>query len=392
MEKYLKNSKLAAKDTVSHFLFFVALVLLLFVDYISATSIPHLYTGRVFQATIILLGIKILMTQYTWREWLVLGVGGVVAVASYFSTGSYFVCLLIMLIMASKGISLRPIMKAYFWVVSCMTFLVMVLAASGICGEMYIEKDFRDTGIEIRYCMGYTHPNTFHIILLQLILVGIWLLWDKMKWYYFILLFGLNIIAFYFTLSRTNVILGSFMLVALMVLKCYPQLARKTGIYIFGGVVYLGCIVLSILAALGGHTLPVLDKINQLWTNRMFWAYTERMESKLTLFSGADYHIRCDMGFVSNLYNYGVVIAILIILLMTLYLLSVKRNNDYLGLVGFIVCIILFTGETFVSGEYVTRNLLYVFMLGWGTYESGKLKKLGCGKEQNYVSAEKSDS
>ena len=369
MVKYLK------KNEISKYIFYVALVLLLFVDYISATSIPHLYTGRVFQATIILLGVKILMTQYTWSEWIILGVGGVLAVASYFCTGSYFTCLLIMLIMASKDILLRTIMIIYFWVVTCISLVVMVLAACGIYGDMYIEKNFRDTGIETRYCMGYTHPNSFHIIFLQLLLVMIWLLWDKMKWYYFILLFGLNMLVFYYTDSRTNVILGSAMLMAFMGLKLYPHLVQKKGIYKFGGVVYAGCIALSLLAALGAHTMPVFDKINELWTNRMILAYAERLDSKLTLFSGENYQVNCDMGFVNSIFSYGIIIAIMIMALMLFYLMSVNRNKNYLGLIAFIVCVILFTGEAFVSGEYVTRNLLYVLMLGWGTYESNKSKE-----------------
>lgn len=375
MGKYLRQNK------ISKGVFYTALVLLLFVDYISATSVPHLYTGRVFQITVILLGIKILMTQYTKYEWAFLGIGAVLAAASYLYTDSYYVCLLIMLIMASKDIALKSIMLVYATVVTCITLVVMVLAASGIYGYMYIEKDFRDIGIEKRYCMGYTHPNSYHIIVIQLLLVVIWLLWDKLKWYHFVLLFGLNMLIYYFTNSRTNVILGSAMLIAFMVFKCYPQIAQKKGIYVFGGVVYVGCIVLSVLAALGAHTMPILNKINELWTNRMQWAYEERIKSKLTLFSGADYQINSDMGFVGNVYNYGVVIAIIIILLMTLYLLSVTKNKNYFGLIAFIVCVLLFTGETFVSKEYVTRNLLYVLMLGWGSYESRGLERLGGGKE-----------
>lgn len=369
MEKSLE------KNRISKYIFFIALVLLLFVDYISATSIPHPYTGRVFQATIILLGIKILMTRYTWREWMILGIGAVLAVASYFAIDSYFVCLLIMLIMASKDIALRSILRIYFSVVSCISLIVMVLSASGICGDMYIEKNFREVGIEKRYCMGYTHPNSFHIIVIQLLLVVIWLLWDKLEWYYFILFIALNMLVFCFTDSRTNVILGSAMLIALMVFKVYPQLTQKIGIYIFGGVGYAGCIVLSLLAVLVGHTVPILDKVNELWTNRIMLAYAARLDSKLTLFSGADYQINCDMGFVNCIYSYGIVITIMVVLLMLLYLVSVSKNKDYLGLIGFIVCVILFTGERFSSAEYITRNLLFVFMLGWGTYESNKPKK-----------------
>lgn len=369
MEKSLMKNK------VSKYIFFVALVLLLFVDYISATSILHPYTGRVFQATVILLGIKILMTQYTKREWVLLGIGGALAAISYLHTDSYYVCLLLMLIMASKDISLRAIMIVYFSVVTCISLVVMALAASGICGDMYIEKNFREVGIEKRYCMGYTHPNSFHIIVIQLLLVVIWLLWDKLKWHHFVLFIALNMLIFCFTDSRTNVILGSVMLTALMLYKAYPHLAQKRSVYLFGIVVYVGCITLSILAALVGHTIPIMKQINELWTNRLMLAYAARLESKLTLFSGTDYQINCDMGFVNSIYSFGIVVATLVAILMLRYFISINRNRDFLGLIVFIVCVILFAGERFSSVEYITRNLLFVFMLGWGTYESNKPKE-----------------
>lgn len=374
------NKKRITRDDISKFLFFSAFLLLVFVDYVSATSIPHLFTGRIFQTVILILGIKILATHYTKIEWIIIGIGAILAVISFMRTDSYFVCILIMLIMASKDVSLKPVMRIYFIVVSCITVLVAILAVTGVCGEMFMEQDFRGNGLEIRYCMGYTHPNTFHIVLIQLLLAGIWLFWDKLKWYHFIVCGGINILVNYYTDSRTNLILGSLILIACILLKLIPALRKWIGIYFAGITVLIISIFLSVSASVYGTSIPIFDKLNQIWTNRILMSYLDRNNFRLTPFSYLECHASCDMGYVNIAYNYGWVIILIIIALFCGLIWKVTERKDYIALVGIVTGLILFLGEQFSSGEYITRNLIFVYMLGWGMYESDKNEKVDMHK------------
>lgn len=372
-DKQKQNKPFVSKEELGNVIFFMALAILIFVDYVSATSIPVPYSGRAFQIAILFLGCKIFLTHYEKREWGILLLGAVLSVASFFATKSYSVCLLIMMIMASKNIKLRSALCLYVLMVSAITIIVGILAITGIQGDVYLARDFRERGIEIRYCMGYTHPNTYHIVLIQIMLGVIWLFHEKMKWFWYVIFFMLNIVVMQFTDSRTNLIVGSCILIAYLLLRISPQISQCKGIYIAGFGVLGASILLSVLAVLFGNTIPVMKQINQLWSGRILMAYQAGQQSKITFFSGPQFN--CDMGFVSTLYNFGLVIVVMTTLLIIWKLLDIMRRRDAVMLVGFVACIIFFLGEKFSSVEFVTRNLMCIYMLGWGAYESNKSKK-----------------
>lgn len=366
----------ARKEAIAPILYILAFLDILAVDYISATSIPLPMSGRMIQLVIVLLGLKILTTSYTVREWGIIVAAGFLGGLSFYYTRSYFVWELFLLLIASKNIDRRMLMNIYLAAVGGLTIIVGVAACMGIFGEVYQILDFRGNGDELRYCMGYTHPNTYHIILIQLLLAFIWLWWDKVKVYHFVLLFVLNFGVTYFTDSRTNLILGSAVIIAYALLKGIPRLQKRSGIYVMGFGVLAGSLVLSVLAVIYGTAIPILNVFNKAWTGRIELAYRlPRYYSKLTLFSSPEYQVSCDMGFVSTTYNYGIVIMLIIVGLMGYQLYKIMKRRDYIVLVGFVACLIFYLGEKFSSGEYITRNLLFIYMLGWGTYEPDKSKE-----------------
>lgn len=363
------------KERVGKILFIAAFLMLLLVDYISATGVRILFSGRVFQLAILLMGIKIVLTRYTRNEWVMLGLGGVLAVISFLHTHSYFVCMLIMLLMASKDVSAKLLLRLYTVIVFVITALTAVLALAGVRGDVFLVQDFRGNGLETRYCMGFTHPNTFHIVCIQLMLALIWLYWKQLKWYHFGILFGINLLISYFTDSRTNLLIGSAALIAYLLLKVWPGISRWIGIYLAGFGVLVLSLILSVLAPVYGNTTPFLNKLDELWTHRIRLSYWVRFQSKVTLFSGEEFQVNCDMGFVNTAYNYGMVIVLLVIGIIIWKLFDVTKRRDSVVLVGIVACMIFYLGERFSSGEFITRNLMFVYMLGWGTYESDKPEK-----------------
>ena len=363
------------KEQIGKLLFIAAFLMLLIVDYVSATGVRILFSGRVFQLAILLMGVKILLTHYSRIEWVLLGLGGVLSVISFLHTRNYFVCMLIMLLMASKDVSARFLMWLYTVIVLVITTLTAVLAVAGVRGDVFLVQDFRGNGLETRYCMGFTHPNTFHIVCIQLMLSFIWLYWKKLKWYYFVILFGINLLITYFTDSRTNLLIGSAVLIAYLLLKVWPRISRWIGIYLAGFGVLVLSLLLSVVASVYGDATPFLIKLDELWTHRIRLSYWMRFQSKVTMFSGEEFQVNCDMGFVNTVYNYGIVIVLLVIGIIIWKLFEITKRRDYVVLVGVVACLIFYLGERFSSGEFITRNLMFVYMLGWGTYESDKPEK-----------------
>lgn len=355
------------REKIGECLFFAALIIILFVDYVSATYVSLIISGRLIQASIVLLGVKLLLTHYSWKEWGAIGVLLFLGGVSFLQTRNYFAWELFLLIAASKGIDKRKVMQCFLYVVGTITLLAALASIAGIFGEVSQLKNFRGprgAEPELRYCFGYVHPNTCHIVYMQLLLAVIWLYYSKMKWYVLLFFAAFNLILGLFTDSRTGMLLGLLVFLFLAVEKKWEEALPQKVLYWLNIAVFIGALGLSVLAVKVGIKNSVLELISKLWTGRIEYANLEAAKSQITLFSGADYQITCDMGFVKMFYDYGVVIfGILLVFMFCRIILNIKEKNIVEMMIIF-TGLIFFMGETFSSGEFITRNILMVLLIG----------------------------
>ncbi len=367
------------KEILAKMAFYSAFILVLFVDYVSATSIPVIYSGRMFQLAILLLLLKVILTKYSKAEWaaciLLLGVG----VISFFHVKNYFFLLLVLLIFAAKAISFRRIIAVYLIFTGILTVTVGTAAFFGWFGEMSQTADFRMQGvIETRYCMGYTHPNTYHIVLLQLLLTAVWFYWEKLKWYHLAAAIMINFGIFMATDSRTNLILGTGILGLLLLGKVIRGLSACKWLYTAGFLTLAGSLLLSFLTVVAGTRIALLEKIDRFWSGRILWGHawannylyyeegighSSSPREQITLFSSESSQMQIDMGFIKLYYNYGIVIFIGIIAFLAVKLLQNAKKKDWAELMILITGTVWMLGEVFSFGEFITRNILFLFML-----------------------------
>lgn len=354
------------KRALGQALFYISFILILFLDYVSATSIPVIYSGRLFQIAILLLLIKVFITSYSKKEWFVmvslLGVG----IISYLYVKNYFFMLLILMLFGSKDVSLRKIIGIYLVFVSGLTLFVGIAAGVGWFGEMSQTMDFRANGVmETRYCMGYTHPNTYHIILLQLCLALFWLLWEKIKWYHVLLAIVGNFLVFAATDSRTNLLLGMVLFGLMLIGKLKIKLQDKNWVYGLGFLVFGASLLLSLLTVIIGIDSKLMGFLNRLWTNRMMTGYfAGKKDGKLALFSSVDSQVSTDMGFIKMFYNYGIIIFIAVISLIVIKLYLNAKSKDFMQLIILVAGLVFLLGESFSFGEFITRNIMFLFFMG----------------------------
>ena len=353
------------KKALGQALFTIAFILILYVDYVSATSIPVIYSGRLFQAAILLLLIKVIITHYSKKEWIalisLLGLG----IISYLYVKNFFFIILILLLFGSKEVSFKNIIRIYLVFVSGLTLIVGIAASFGWFGEMSLTMDFRSTGIETRYCMGYTHPNTYHIVLLQLCLALFWLLWEKTKWYHVLLAIVGNCLIFAATDSRTNLLVGIVLFLCMFIAKLKSRFQNKNWVYGLGFLVLGASLLLSLLTVLIGTDSKLIGFIDKMWTNRIRYGYLAvKNNGILSLFSSVDSQVSTDMGYIRMFYNYGFIIFAAVILLFILKLYINAKNKDFMELIILVAGIVFMLGENFSFGEFITRNIIFLFLIG----------------------------
>lgn len=370
MREKLKNPGIAA--------FYAAFLLILFVDYVSATSISVIYSGRMFQLAAILLMGKVFVTKYSKKEYIILALLLVVGALSFFHVHNYFAFLLFLLIFASKDIPFKKTVAVYliFTVVCIVT--IACAAGFGICGELSMTENFRGLGLERRYCFGFTHPNTCHIVFLQFILVLLWYFWERVKWFHILTAILMNGVLFIFTDSRTNVLLGTGILAVMLLGKLYPKLQKVKWMYGFGLITLAASLMLSMLTVIRGTESVLLSFVDKIWTGRIYWGnlwanyyfyyedgkvtgWTER--ERITLFSNLDGKMPIDMGFIKLYYSYGIIIFIIVIAFILIKLYQNACKKDFAELLLIMIGIVWMLGETFSFGEYFARNILFIMML-----------------------------
>lgn len=359
--------------------YYAAFLLILFVDYVSATSVPLIYSGRLFQLAAILLMCKVVVTKYTKTEYIMLGISLIIAALSFLHVHNYFACLLFLLIFAGKDIPFKKTVSVYLLFMGACILITACAAFLGY-GELFMAEDFRGLGIEKRYCFGFTHPNTCHIVYMQFILVLIWYFWEKLKWFHILAAMLLNMLLFIFTNSRTNMLLGTAVLAVMLLGKIWTKIQRIKWIYGLGITALASSLLLSAVTAIQNpNRMSALMKfIDEVWTGRIYWGgywanfyrtYTEdnipivTPRERITLFSHRDGQILIDMGFIKLYYNYGIMIFTIVIALILIKLYQNARKKDLAELMIIVSGIVLMLGESFSFGQYITRNILFVFML-----------------------------
>lgn len=359
--------------------YYAAFLLILFVDYVSATSINVIYSGRMFQLAIILLMGKVIITKYSKKEYVILVFSLVIGALSFYFVHNYFAWMLFLLIFASKDIPFKKIVSVYLLFMGAYILVTVSAACLGIYGEMSMTQDFRAAGVvETRYCFGFKHPNACHIIILQFVLTLFWYFWDKIKWFHILAAALMNGILFVFTDSRTNVLLGTGVLGVMLLGKLWVGLQKAIWVYAFGIITLAVSLMLSLLTVIQGTESALLNFVDKIWSGRIYWGhiranyytiyednivtgYAER--EIVTLFSHMDKQISIDMGFIKLYYNYGIIIFVMVITLMLIKLYQNACKKDYAELLLIIIGIVWMLGETFSSGEFITRDILFIFML-----------------------------
>lgn len=348
-------------------LFYLILLIELGIVLVDKSACINPIEGRLFQVTFLLCMAKIAMTKYSLKEWLVMAGFFVLGAISYFATGRNEIIRIVAFVAAAKDMNLRTVMKVTFYVTLAGVLVLMVLSLTGVLGWVYLDANYRDTGIERRYCFGLGHPNAFHCMLWALITLGIYLYMTKLKWYHYLLLEALNIGFFLLTDSRTGVIAATCSIVLGAAFSIFPKLKEAKWLYCLGALGMLFCLVLSIAVAIFGCGIPLFEKLNQLLTGRIFWSQYFGGISQWSLFSNPDNIQYFDMGIIRLFYWYGMIPGAVYSIVKAVQLFYAYKKRDAAAFLVITMFVLYTVFEAHAVSVYIARNYALMLLCG-GTF------------------------
>ena len=284
---------------------------------------------------------KMLMTDYTVKELVILLTLLAVVLLSYFRTKEKGILFTFAIAAGLKNVSVKRIFQTALavWCVSYIpTVLLTTLGWADSPFRVHVRPFF---GFAIRWGMGSAHPNVGHIAYLIFTVLAVYTLGSRISWKWIAGLFIGNLYVFFFTMSQTGLLMTSFYLAA----SVYLMVRKNPSKAEYGLVkcVVPACVLASLIlpVVLTGRAFDILNK---MLNTRVMQAKRYLTEEKITLFGvrlGLNNAINTmDNSFVFAFMTYG---AVTFVILMAAYILLVrkyvseKRNRELAVIVTLLI-------------------------------------------------------
>ena len=169
MEKFLERNSILNKfynlkyrNTIATILFWFGISLEILIMIVNYSVFDLTITGRIRQLTFLCFGLKILLTKYNLKEWMIIGIIGVLGITSYVTMDTKYLIYISVMIFASKGMDSTKVLRYIFYASLAGMILVIVLSLTGIGGPIYDIRDYGRGTIEKRWTVGFNHANNLH--------------------------------------------------------------------------------------------------------------------------------------------------------------------------------------------------------------------------------------
>lgn len=408
MEFYRKLKK----SRLPWYLFYSGLTIELLIVIVDKSNLINPFEGRLFQITFLIFLLKLLLTDYSKKEWHWIVGLELLAFFSYWVTGANELIRIVTFVAACKNIPLKQMMRYAFYVTLAGCAVIVLLSVTGIYGDISLTQAYgresAETTIyigvepakETRYTLGMGHPNALSCMFLMLLVMAVYVYFERMKWYLYLFLMLLNVGVYALSGSKTSMLITTAFLAGACALTYCRFLREDRFGYLCGLLVFAACIAFSVDAAvcaqrvrdvqwnefyygepLDDRHIVTLAKIDRRISGRIIsltdteandgmiqtWSLFSRPENMEHYF---------DMGWVKVFYRYGIVPGIVYLLAHLALLWRIYRRKDACGLAVFTVLAVYTVVEAHLVSFYIGRNFL-LMMMGWYFFpvESGKVEQ-----------------
>ncbi len=408
MEFYRKLKK----SRLPWYLFYSGLTIELLIVIVDKSNLINPFEGRLFQITFLIFLLKLLLTDYSKKEWHWIVGLELLAFFSYWVTGANELIRIVTFVAACKNIPLKQMMRYAFYVTLAGCAVIVLLSVTGIYGDISLTQAYgresAETTIyigvepakETRYTLGMGHPNALSCMFLMLLVMAVYVYFERMKWYLYLFLMLLNVGVYALSGSKTSMLITTAFLAGACALTYCRFLREDRFGYLCGLLVFAACIAFSVDAAvcaqrvrdvqwnefyygepLDDRHIVTLAKIDRRISGRIIsltdteandgmiqtWSLFSRPENMEHYF---------DMGWVKVFYRYGIVPGIMYLLAHLALLWRIYRRKDACGLAVFTVLAVYTVVEAHLVSFYIGRNFL-LMMMGWYFFpvESGKVEQ-----------------
>ena len=308
------------------------------------------------------LAVKLVLTEYTVRELVIIAVLCLAGGMSYLHTMEKGILLTVMVMIGLKDIPVGRLYRVALAVWSLSYVPAVVLTTLGLIPSPFRVHVRPGTGFIIRWAMGSAHPNVAHISYLVLVMLAVYVLGERISWRWVLLLFGGNCFVYLYTVSQTGMLMTTFYLAATIYLMYRKNPSRLE--YGLVECVLPACILSSLVLplVLQGRAF---DLVNKLMNTRLMQSKRYLTNEKITLLGSGmqmtDATTTMDNSFVFAFMTYGILTFGLLMLAYFLLIRRCVREKRHRELAITVTLLIAGLSEPFLFNTSF-KNISLLFM------------------------------
>ncbi len=292
MKKKIKVIKRIASPEA---LFFTAFIARLVVTTWYSTMFPQFPVLQKIALAIVLVCsvAKILLyDSFSLGEIVAISTVGICTVMNFLKTGSSIMLVLLLLVVAAKGIDSKKILRVYIIVVGCIVAFVFICSLMGVIRNLRYWKSDEHA---FRNSFGIVYCTDFSARIFFLLLAYFYVRNEKLKWYEFIITIVVTLLTYGFTKGDLDFYCSLIMVVLFAIGNNIGKLRGIKGEYVrkaWNGMwrlltpfaMLICCILMYILTALYDERVGWMYELNDTITNRLAVGHKTLQEIGFALF------------------------------------------------------------------------------------------------------------
>ncbi len=347
-------------------LFMTALTAEILVVIVDKSDHPVPAQALIFRATFALFFLKALLTRYEKEELIWIAVFLAMAVLTWRISGKEELIRMVVYVAALKDVPIRKVMQYTLVLTAAGSAVLVILSAAGIFGNKVLISDTSGLGtVQTRWSFGFGHPNALHCMAMMLMLLVIALYGEKIGKAGYAAMFVLNFLLYLLTKAESGFLSAALAIVIAYLFSVSTPLRENRTAYIAGEILFVICLLFSLLSASYGDSIPWMMRLNRLLTGRIsaLWDtnYFEGTVMTWGLFAPSRNQYYFDMGWVRLVYWYGLIPAAMMLAVIFGLFREIRKNKDAFSYVLLLVCCLYTTLEAHLVSVFLLRN--YVLFL-----------------------------
>ncbi|MCI9435362.1 MAG: hypothetical protein HFI86_08885 [Bacilli bacterium] len=320
-----------------------------------------LYQGITLIATFFLI-LKILIEKHSLKEYFFMAAIMLLCIICFIKSNSLTLIFTPLFIFGAKNIKFKNVFTFNLWIRIISFLLIISFSLLGLRSNniFYIN---RMTGEETyRWSLGFEHANQLHMHFFIIVLLIIYVIYDKFNLFHTICIIGANYILYQYSVSRTGFLSVILSLILVFIFKKMKK-NKKSILKIFSWIVPILTLFSLSTSMLFNYNSQILILLNKLLQGRIsnsnyYWKLNGVSFLGKKLISNSS-DLILDNSYVILWLNFGILILIIFNLLYVVTSYKLIKNNRYADILIIFSFALYGITEGFLSNVFLNLSLLY---------------------------------